>query len=516
MSVLKWASIDDRSPWGDFWFEPVSRHSITGLRVGAEQAMRLAAVYACVRLLSKTFALMPFQLWEPQGKDARTPVTNHWINRLLGSAPNKFQNPFEFRQMLEGHMSLRGNAFCEIQEKGARILALVPKHPDRMKAELLPNDDYRFVYQEPDGSKTIYAREEIWHLRDLSNNGIFGLNPIELERDVVGLGLAAQEYGARFFANDATPPGWIEHPGQFKDKTARENYRESLQIAQTGKNRGKSMVLEAGQKYHPLEVKNSDAQYLESRRFTVSEIARVFGVPPHLIGDLDRATFANIEQQSLEYVLYTMAPIAAAWAAAIKFALLGEDVDLAPGFGLEELLRGDQATRAAFYTKMFGIGALSTNDIILKEGGNPVKGGDMRFRPVNLTPLDPDDVAKFAAAGVPPPSPGAPAPDGGDEGRDPDEEQDQRQNGRAAALASAAAARVARKEVGMLANARPDEVASLYAQHAQFVADALAIGLDRARAYVRTQLEAIGGGITASFETNTRARLTALALESAA
>jgi HK97 family phage portal protein len=153
MLLNKWASIDDRSPFGDFWFEPVSRHSITGQRVGAEQAMRLAAVYACVALLSKCFAVMPFELWRPEGA-GRKRITTHWINRLLGQRPNKFQNPFEFRQMLEGHLALRGNAFCEIQESRGAITDLIPKHPDRMKAELLPNADYRYVYFEPDGTET--------------------------------------------------------------------------------------------------------------------------------------------------------------------------------------------------------------------------------------------------------------------------------------------------------------------------------------------------------------------------
>lgn len=475
--------------------------------------MRLAAVYACVALLAKCFALMPFELWEPQGI-GRKRVTNHWINRLLGRRPNRFQNPYEFRQMLEGHLALRGNAFCEIQESRGVITDLIPKHPDRMKAEILPSEDYRYVYLEPDGTKTVYARGEIWHLRGLSNNGIMGLSPIEMQRDTIGLGLGAQEYGARFFANDATPPGWIEHPGIFADKTKRDTFRESWQNTQTGRNRGKTAVLEGGMKYHEIEVKNSDAQYLESRRFTVSEIARIFGVPPHLIGDLDRATFSNIEQQALEFVMFTLQPITAAWSASIAYSLLNEDDDelaLQPSFDVEQLLKGDRASRAQFYTKMFGVGAFSTNDIRQKEGDNPVDGGDMRFRPVNLTPLDPNDAARLAAAGLMPGAPSKGPGDGGDEGRDPDDEQDQRDD-RAYRLAAAAAARIARKEVEAVARCGPRQVEDIYARHARFVAEALCVSEEQARTYCREQLRLLAAGANGTFEQDTRARLVALAL----
>lgn len=513
MWVNKWASIDDRSPFGDFWFEPVTKHSSTGLRVGAEQAMKLAAVYACVKLLAKCFAVMPFGLWRPQDDGGRAAVTNHWAYRLFGLRPNRWQNPFEFRQMVMGHLALRGNSFCLIEETGGAITELIPKHPDRMKAETLPNGDYRYVYHEADGSETRYNRGEIWHLRDLSSNGIMGLSPIEAQRDVMGLGLAAQEFGARFFANDGTPSGWISHPGRFADKEKKDFFRESWQKAQSDRNRGKTAVLEDGMEYHAISVSNTDAQYLESRRFTTSEIARMFGVPPHLIGDLDRATFSNIEQQSLEFVIYTMAPIARAWAESIKYQLLNEqDQELAPDFDVQQLLRGDQVSRAQFYTKMFGVGAYSTNDIRKKEGDNPVPGGDMRFRPVNLSPLDPKDAAAFAAAGLVP-GRSSPAPgDGGDDGRDPDDEQ-QETNGRGHALAEAAAARITRKEIQALARCRTNtQIFEFYGSHAPFVAEALGISQERARVYCRDQMHCLAAS-PGTFEQDTRARLVALALE---
>jgi HK97 family phage portal protein len=512
MKLFDWilgrrASLDDRSPFGGFWFEPVSMHTSTGQRVGSEQAMRLAAVYACVQLLAKTFAVLPFCLYSAAEDDGtREMVRDHWLYKLLAKRPNDYQNPFEFRQLLMGHLALRGNAYCQIVEgANGTIGSLMPLHPDRMKPEQLPSGDYRYRYKLPNGTDQIFPRGQIWHLRGLSSNGITGLNPIEAQRDTVGLGLAANEYGSRFFANDATPPGWIEHPGQFKDKTARDNFRESFQGSQTGRNRGKTAVLEAGMKYHPLEVKNSDAQYLESRRFSVSEIARIFGVPPHLIGDLDRATFANIEQQSLEFVIYTMTPIVEAWEASIEFALLNDDDEFDAEFDLSRLLRGDQASRSTFYSQMFQIGALSSNEIRVREGMNPVENGDQRFRPVNLSPLDPEAAAEQAAAQQPQGKPGMDDEDDKPPAKRP-------KNARLEALASAAVERIARKEFAELENCGRHERALtlFYTKHARFLADALGVFDLDAQAYCAQQLAAIAAG-EPDFQDKTRARLLALA-----
>jgi len=519
---VKANSLDDRSPFGQFWFEPVTARSSTGVRVGADQAMRLSAVYACVNVLAKTFAVLPFGLYKPQSKGGRKRVDKHWLSQLMRRRPNAYQNPFEWRQMLMGHLALRGNAYNRIYSNGAgQITDLLPMHPDRMRAEMMPNGDYRYLYKQPDGTDERIPRGEVWHLRWLSNNGIMGISPIEAQRDTIGTGLAANEYGARFFANDATPPGWIEHPGQFKDKTARENFRESMQAAQTGRNRGKLAVLEGGMKYHEVTVKNSDAQYLESREFTVREVARMFGVPPHLIGDLSEATFSNIEQQSLEFVIYTMTPIAEAWEASIEYSLLNEDDTFDAEFDLARLLRGDQAARADFYTKMFGIGAFNTNDVRIREGENPVEGGDMRFRPVNLEPLDPQDAADLAAiksASAPKP-PGTP-------GSDPETDQEELDQvpaedappggahaSRLDALAAAAADRLTRKELETIGRCRGSVRAAemVYARHAPFIAQALRVPLEAAQRYCSGQLEELRRGVSTTFERDTRARLIALA-----
>jgi HK97 family phage portal protein len=502
----------DRSPWGDFWFEPVSARALSGMRVGPDQAMRLAAVYACVSILAKCFAVPSFGLWRPRAGGGRDPANDHWLYRLIAKRPNKWQNPFEWRQMLMGHLALRGNSYCRIiGNPRGEVTDLIPLHPDRIRTEVLDDDGtYRYRRRLKDGTEEILAPGEVWHWRWLSLDGIVGVNPIEYQRETVGIGLAAQDYGARFFQNDGRPGGWIEHPGTFKDKTTRDNFRESWQGAQAGANRHKTAVLEAGMKFHEMEVKNNDAQFLETRQFSVTEVCRIFGVPPHLVGDLERATFANIEQQSLEFVTYTLTPYAESAEASIEYSLLGDDEGLDPEFDLSRFLRGDQAARSTFYKGLFGVGALSPNDIRIREGENPVEGGDNRFVPVNMQVLQEN---------MPPPGAGAannPGP-GDDQPGSSNDPADAKQS-RLETIALAAAERAARKEVAMVSalvgskNLRAD-MEQAYAKYSGFLAQVLQIPERLAAEHCRQQMASTAISTRLDdFEALTLSRLERLAL----
>ena len=226
--------------------------------------MRLAAVYACVRVLTEAMAQLPLCLYTARSDGGKDRVTDHWLYRLLCRRPNRFQNAFEFREMLQGHLALRGNAYCQIiANNRGEITELIPMHPDRIRIELLESGNYRYRFLNRQGSEIVFARTDVWHLRGLSSDGIIGLSPVELARDSLGMALAAQDYGGRFFANDAKPTGgWIEFPGSFKDTEARKVFRESYQSAQSGANRGKVLVLEQGMKFH--EVEDATA-FLQSR-----------------------------------------------------------------------------------------------------------------------------------------------------------------------------------------------------------------------------------------------------------
>lgn len=483
------ASFDDRSPYGDFWFEPVTGRSITGARVGAEGAMRLAAVYACVRILSESFAVLPFRLYRSApGSRTRRMVTDHWLYRLFARRPNRYQGPFEFREMLQGHLALRGNAYCEIVDDGmGGVAELLPRHPDRVRIELLDNGSWRYVLRERNGEERTLRRDQVWHVRGLSSDGIMGLSPVELQREALATGLSAQEYGNRFFANDAKPTGgWIGTPDNvnFADKATRDTYRESVQAAISGANRHKILVLDRGMKYNEVGMTNRDSQFLEARAFNRSEIAGIFRVPPHMIGDLSRATFSNIEQQAIDFWQGTMLPWCERWESAIETQLLTEDERLDVDFDFRNLMRGDSDSRAQYIHNLVLDGVLTRNEGRELEGYDPIEGLDEPLVPVNereLSEPDPNEAADDQAEEA-------------DEAEDDETDAEdtaagelearraQRQHqaqARLQAVLQAQAARLARRAAGALAKRSPQDVFD--ASFADLVAESLSVEHARAR-----------------------------------
>lgn len=514
------ASSADRSPFGEFWFKPVPTRG--AVDTSGDHALRLAAVYACVRVLAESFAILPLRLYKP-GK-VRKPIRSHWLLDLLARAPNPWQTPFEWREMMMGHLAMRGNAYNEIiTDRTGRITQLIPLHPDRMRIEYKSTGsewDIRYRYLDRGGVEHVYMRDEIWHIRGLSSDGIAGLSPLSLAAETIGLGLSAQQYGSRFFQNDAKPGGgWIEYPGNFKDKEQRNTFRESWQEAQTGFNRGKVAVLEYGMKFHELGLTNKDSQFLEARQFQVGEIARFFRIPPHKIGDLTKATFSNIEQQSLEFVIDTMTPWAERWESSIETHLLGEEAaKIEPEFDFKALLRGDQAARGQYYHLGISDGWMVRNEPRAWEGLEPIDGLDEPLIPLNMVTLSQQQDAAADAEQNEPPDPNdvdPPKP-----GKTPPADS---QNGsaRAVALAGAVAERVARKEAEAVEKARAawDDGSALVAalhSHVSFVASALAISEDAANTYCRERLAvAQAGGTKAEIFESARAALIELALGAA-
>lgn len=380
------STTDDRSPYGNFWFEPISHRSMSGARVTADSALQLAAVYRAVFLLSGHIAMLPLKL-KKAGTNKR--IEKHWLYKIF-KKPNRFLNGFEWRQMIMGHLLLRGNAFNEIiEDRRGNILELMPLHPDRTKIQILDGGEYRYIHTENDGTQRPIPRGKVWHLRGMSSNGIIGLSVIECARESLGLGLSAQAYGARFFANDAKPvSGWIEYPGKFADRAARAVFRESVQEAQAAANRGKMMVLDNGMKYHEIGITNTDAQFLESRKFQVADVARWFGVPLHKLGDLDRATFSNIEQQSLEYVTDSLLIWAETIEAGLDDAFIFDDEQIEPELDFTKLLRGDTSARYTAYGQGIKDGWLTRNEARQDDGREPLPGLDEPLRPLNMVEED--------------------------------------------------------------------------------------------------------------------------------
>jgi len=386
----------DRGPGSDFWFMPIGPRTAAGVHVTHRDAMALSAVFACVKVLAESFAVMPFQLFRNDA-DGRTRKMdrNHWLYRLFARRPNRWQNPFEWRLMLQGHLALRGNAYCEIISNArGEITELIPLHPDRIVIEMVgQGEDYRYVYSDRHGERHFFTRGELWHLRGLSDDGIVGISPIQAARESVGEGLAMQSYSARFFGNDARPPGWVENPGKWKDDETKTRWRDSWQRLHSGPNRGKVAVLEGGMKYHELGLKNTDVQFIEGRKLKTTDIARMFRMPLHKIQELDRATNNNIEHQSIEFWTDTMLPYVEGWEASIEYQLLGQGLPgaedaLEPEFDMDRMMRGDSASRAAYYASRIQWGTMTLNEPREREGEEPLPWLDHTMRPVNMIRVD--------------------------------------------------------------------------------------------------------------------------------
>lgn len=471
--------VSDRSPYGSFWFDTIARLTGSGVRVNAQSALQLSTVYACVKVLAESFAILPIVVYQIDKNGLRVPNNNHWLVRLF-KRPNDYQTSFQFREMILLHLALRGNFFAEIITNArGEITTLLPIHPDAVRIEILNNGNYRYLVDQSDGSQKVLPRGQIWHIRGMSDDGIVGLNPIETARENIGVGLAAQSYGSRFYQNDARPGGWIEFPGQFKNEEAKKVFRDGWQKLQGGKNRGKAAVLDMGMKYHELSINNADAQFIETRKYQIAEICRLFRVPLHKIQDLDRATNNNIEHVSLEFWTDTMLPWCERIEASIEFDLILDTDVIDLEFDFTRLLRGDSASRSSYYHNGILDGWLTRNEARAFENLVPLPGLDEPLRPLSMTPeseakstllgqskkstTQQIDVAENEAAAVP--------------------------DRRLAALAASIAVRIARKEQGAISKADGHAaLAQFYAGHADYVAGSLNLSRQTALEYCASQL----------------------------
>lgn len=380
-------------PGDDFWFEPIGAASATGIQVTATSALAFPAVYACVRVLAETIASLPLIVYRrlPNGEKQR--AENHPLFDLLHDQPNQWQTAFEFTEMMQGHLELRGNAYAEIIP-GPRGFAdqLIPLHPDRVEVEVLKSRQLNYRFRDRDGSRRDIDQDAMHHLRGWTTNGFTGMSPISIEAEAVAMGLSAQEYGARFFQNDARPGGVLEHPTKLT-QGSQDRLTESWQKAHSGKERHKVAVLEEGLKYHELGITNKDAQFLESREFQAEEIARIFRVPPHKIGLMKRSTFSNIEHQSIEFVTDSILPRLRRNEQAIKRDLIIAKKTFFAEYLIDALLRGDINSRYAAFAIARQWGWLSVNEIRRFENMNPIEGGDSYLTPMNMQPVAMKDLS---------------------------------------------------------------------------------------------------------------------------
>lgn len=353
-----------------------------GGRVDEFTAMQTSAVYACVKILSESIASLPLILCK-EGKDGNVErATQHPLYSCLYALPNEETTSFEFRETMMASLLLWGNAYARIiKDKSGHVCELWYLKPEMMTVERDSlTKRIKYTYSDDVSNKTYtYAPEQVFHVKGLSYDGVKGISPIGQMREAVGLALATEEYGSKFFSNGARPGGVLEHPGVLKDP---DKIRESWnKVYQGTKNSHKIAVLEEGMKYHTIGIAPEDAQFLQTRKYQVNEICRIFRIPPHMVGDLDRATFSNIEHQSIEFVQHTLRPWAVRWEQEISRSLLSEEERLLyfARFNLNGLMRGDYKSRMEGYAIGRQNGWMSINDIRVLEDMNKIpaeKGGD--------------------------------------------------------------------------------------------------------------------------------------------
>lgn len=362
--------------------------SAAGIAVNEHTAMTYTAVFACVRILAESVASLPLIVYRRLANGGKERAVDHPLYGLLHDLPNNENTSMELREMLQGHLALWGNAFCEKEFNNAgQVIGLWPLRPDITRVRRV---NRRLIYEVAmdNGQIRTLSAEQVVHIRALSHDGVVGYSPIAQAREAIGLGLATEKFGAAFFGNGARPGGVLEYPGVLKD-TARKNLIDSWEQMHRGSdNAHRIAILEEGMKYSAIGVPPEDAQFLESRKFQVTEIARIFRIPPHMLADLDRATFSNIEHLSLDFVIHTLRPWLVRWEQAINRDLFtpAERQQYFVEHLVEGLLRGDIQSRYQAYATGRQNGWLSANDIRTLENMNPVDGGDVYLVPLNMIP----------------------------------------------------------------------------------------------------------------------------------
>ena len=384
--------------------------SASGIIVNPQTAMQSAAVYSCVQVLAQSVAMLPINLYAGAADGPLKLAREHPLWDILHDQPNDYQTIVEFLEMMVMALCLRGNAYAYINRTSSgRVVELLPLHPDMVRTEMLGNFTLQYHITMPDGSFKTYAVGEILHIRGLTLNGWLGISPIAYARESVGLALATEKFGGQLFRNGAKMGGVLEHPGKLSDESYKR-IKDSFDSASSGENAHKTALLEEGMKWSKVSMTADDSQFLETRKYQRSEIAAIFRVPPHMIGDLERATFSNIEQQALEFIQHTLMP----WLNRIEKTIRRDLIEpkerktIAAKFNVAGLLRGDASARSTYYHNGIMDGWLTRNEARIMESDigiilNPLDGLDTPLMPLNMGDGsdDPDEAADIAEGETP-------------------------------------------------------------------------------------------------------------------
>jgi len=389
--------------------------SSAGIIVNPQTAMQAASVYACIKVLAESIAQLSIELFTGDAIKGKTPNDGDGLLDLLRYQPNEWQTSTEFMEMMVTHLNLRGNAYAYVtRTTRGRVVEMIPLHPDfvQVTQESTNGAAWKIVYRASTngGGMYMFDASEILHVRGLTMNGYMGISPIAYAREAIGLALATEQFGSRLFKNGAKMSGILTHPGT-PSRDMVQMISDSFDSQSSGENAHRTALLTGGMTFEKISMTPDDSQFLDTRKYQRTEIAGLFRVPPHKIGDLERATFSNIEQQSLDFATYSLAP----WCKRIELAVRRcvftqkqRDAGLTAKFNLRELLRGDSAATSAYLTSGINAGWLTRNEARAIEDYNPIDGLDEPLRPLNM--VENDDVPEPAGDADTGALPGAPIP----------------------------------------------------------------------------------------------------------
>lgn len=386
-TLLNWLGVPISLTNGDFFQEWFGTSS-SGKVVTADKAIALSAVWACVRLLSESVSTLPMKVYQREPDGSRKLAQNHPAYQLLCRRPNTEMTPSRFMLMVVASVCLRGNAFVEKKMIGNKLVSLVPLLPQCMVVKRLDSGELEYTFTEK-GVNRVIPVKNMMHIRGFGLDGVCGMMPMSVGRDVFGAAMAVEESAAKIFENGLQSSGYFASKNVLT-KEQRERLRKNLTAFAGSKNAGKSMVLEADLTYQNITMNPEAAQMLQSRSFSIEEICRWFRVPPFMVGHIDKQSSwaSSVEGMNLLFLTNTLRPLLVNIEQEIARCLLNGDEDMFAEFSVEGLLRADSAGRSAYYTTALQNGWMSRNDVRRLENLPPIEGGDIYTVQLNLTPLE--------------------------------------------------------------------------------------------------------------------------------
>ena len=393
------ASLATPNPSSDFWFEDLGSRTYSGKRVTEDTALQFSAFYAAVRIRSHAISTLPLILYKRVGNNKER-ATNHPLYSILKHSPNKFHTSQEWLELVSIHKDIQGNNFTFIiRNNGGQITQLVPVHPNRVTIKFDGDSKEPFYIVDQDTHKP-FSMSEVLHFRDLSVDGVMGISKIKAAKQSISYGLGLEDYGARFINNDASSGIILTHPQSIGAESVK-GLKKSFEDSRRGNNKHRVTILQEGVSVEKISIPPDDAQFLQSRQFSIQEIARFMGVPPHMLSDLSKSSFNNIEQQSLDFLFNTIRPELVKIEQRLNKVLLANSTEFFVEFLVDARARADLASRYTAYSTGLNAGFLTANEVRSFENLSQVEGGDVLRAPLNTAPVGSREIVSNAPPKLP-------------------------------------------------------------------------------------------------------------------